>query len=252
MGRGTALALSAALTVLAACGLDTEIAAPDGSSPPTQPVAPDGASAAAAGLEEATVVRIIDGDTIEVRLADGRIERVRYIGIDTPETVAPGRPVEPWGPEATAANTALLGGGVVWLEKDVSEHDRFDRLLRYVYVPGADGDRLFVNEALVRRGLAQVATFPPDVKHTDRLLAAQKLARLEGLGIWAQQPTGEPTPAPSTETESATCDPSYPDVCIPPPPPDLDCGEISHRHFTVLPPDPHRFDGDRDGVGCES
>ena len=206
----------------------------------------------AAGLEQATVVRIIDGDTIDVRLADGRIERVRYIGIDTPETVAPGRPVEPWGPEATAANTALLAGGVVWLEKDVSERDRFDRLLRYVYVAGADGDRLFVNESLVRRGLAQVATFPRDVKHIDQLLAAQERARLEGLGIWAPQPAAEPAPARPTEAESATCDPSYPDVCIPPAPPDLDCGEISHRNFTVLPPDPHRFDGDEDGVGCES
>ena len=58
-------------------------------------------------------------------------------------------------------------------------------------------------------------------------------------------------PTPSPQTNENNCDPSYPTVCIPPPPPDLDCGDIPHRNFIVLQPDPHRFDGDKDGIGCE-
>jgi hypothetical protein len=67
----------------------------------------------------------------------------------------------------------------------------------------------------------------------------------------APAPEPEPTPQP-TPTPTGNCDPAYPTVCIPPPPPDLDCGDISYRNFKVLPPDPHHFDGDGDGVGCES
>ena len=66
------------------------------------------------------------------------------------------------------------------------------------------------------------------------------------------QPTSQPTLEQTPAEIKKDCDPSYPDVCIPSPPPDLDCGEISHRNFTVLPPDPHRFDGDKNGIGCES
>jgi hypothetical protein len=65
-------------------------------------------------------------------------------------------------------------------------------------------------------------------------------------------PTPVPTPVPTVVPPAGNCDPAYPSVCIPPPPPDLDCGEISFRNFTVLPPDPHGFDGDNDGIGCES
>jgi hypothetical protein len=71
-------------------------------------------------------------------------------------------------------------------------------------------------------------------------------------------PTSTPTPTPTskppspTQTQASNCDPSYPTVCIPPPPPDLDCGDITFRRFTVLPPDPHNFDSDKDGIGCET
>ncbi len=194
--------------------------------------------------EPATLVRVIDGDTIEVRFDDGTTETVRYIGIDTPETVAPGRPVEPFGPEASALNKELLAAGEVFLERDTSERDRFGRLLRYVYAVDATGALFFVNAALVRAGLATVATFPPDVKYVDIFVGAQDAAQADGLGIWASAPGSEPA--------VQRCDPAYPSVCIPPPPPDLDCGEISFRRFTVLAPDPHGFDRDRDGIGCES
>ena len=101
--------------------------------------------------EPARVVRIVDGDTIVVNVG-GRDEHLRYIGMDTPETVKPGSPVEWMGPEASRANAALVEGRTVILEKDVSETDRYDRLLRYVWL--ADGDRwTLVDLELVRAGL---------------------------------------------------------------------------------------------------
>jgi micrococcal nuclease len=192
------------------------------------------------------VVDVVDGDTIKVAIG-GVVYRLRYIGIDTPETVDPSRPVQWMGPEASAANKALVAGHEVVLEKDVSEVDRYGRLLRYVWLH--DGDSwLMVNYELVRRGFAHSATYPPDVRYQELFLAAEQEARDAEQGLWA--PTAGESPAPVRLMGS--CDPSYPTVCIPPPPPDLDCGDITFRRFEVLPPDPHRFDGDGDGIGCES
>jgi micrococcal nuclease len=90
---------------------------------------------------------------------------------------------------------------------------------------------------------------------------AETAARAVPKGLWAAcgvapgptvPPAGTTTSATTTTTSASSCDPSYPTVCIPPPPPDLDCSDISFRNFTVLQPDPHRFDGDKDGIGCES
>jgi micrococcal nuclease len=138
--------------------------------------------------ERAQVLRVVDGDTIQVRLTDGRVDRVRYIGIDTPETVAPDRPVEAWGAEATTFNEELLANGTIFLERDITNRDRFDRLLRYVYVAGPGDTQIFVNEALVTAGLASVTTFPPDVRYLDALLAAETEARLAERGIWGPAP----------------------------------------------------------------
>ena len=132
------------------------------------------------------------------------------------------------------------------LEKDVSETDRYGRLLRYVWV----GPVLF-NEVLVRQGYANVSTYPPDVQYQWRFVEAERAAREEGAGLWSAC-AAPPPPPPSQEPPRTGCDPSYPDVCIPSPPPDLDCSDIPYRRFQVRPPDPHRFDGDGDGVGCES
>lgn len=194
----------------------------------------------------AQVVRVIDGDTIDVSF-DGRVYRVRYIGMDTPETVNPNTPVECMGKEASAANARMVGGQTVRLEKDISETDRYGRLLRYVYV----GD-LFVNAELVRLGYAQVSTFPPDVRYQNLFLQLQSEARNAGRGLWGGciEPTQPPRVIPPT-TVRGNCDPSYPTVCIPPPPPDLDCPDIPYRRFAVVGSDPHRFDGDNDGIGCE-
>jgi micrococcal nuclease len=112
----------------------------------------------------ATVVRVIDGDTIEVNIK-GELHKVRYIGMDTPEVGQPG------GAEATSANAELVAGKIVQLEKDVSETDRYGRLLRYVWVDGT-----MVNAALIISGHAQVITYPPDVKYQQDFLELQRQA----------------------------------------------------------------------------
>jgi endonuclease YncB( thermonuclease family) len=315
----------------------------------------------------ATVTKVVDGDTIRVSI-DGVEYPVRYIGIDTPEPSSKDPIVKAFADSATAANEALVGGREVVLERDVSETDQFDRLLRDVWL--IDGAvPLLVNAELVRRGFAKVTTYPPDDKYVDLLTAAQNTATRATLGIWAPAPTASPavTPAPTPtpvvafddtdydiDSESRTtfrggagtytytalafirdratvrwavtaprkqscrvawrlepefdgtaikstvrvaagatksgnrryttsfadasfvvdstcskwtmsfqgyepaaagggnCDPSYPSVCIPPYPPDLDCGDISFRRFDVIGSDPHGFDSDNDGIGCES
>lgn len=130
----------------------------------------------------ATVRSVTDGDTIRVDFDGGPANQpVRYIGVDAPETVAPGVPVQPFGQEASRENARLLAGGRVCLERDVSEHDRYNRLLRYAWLP----DGTMVNEALVLAGLATVDTFPPDVKYVERFITAQHAAREAGRGMWA-------------------------------------------------------------------
>ncbi len=127
------------------------------------------------------VTRVIDGDTIE--LSTG--QKVRYVGMDTPETVDPRRPVGCFGKEASSENKKLVEGKEVILEKDVSETDKYSRLLRYVYLPLPDGNLLFVNDYLVRAGFAKVYTYPPDVKFNEQFLQAEREARTQNRGMWA-------------------------------------------------------------------
>lgn len=199
------------------------------------------------------VRRVVDGDTIE--LDDGT--KVRLIGIDTPESVDPRRPVECLGKEAAAHTASLLPPGtLVRLEYDVEREDRYGRTLAYVY---RAGDGLFVNAQIAADGFAQQLTIPPNVAEADEIAAAVAEARANGRGLWGGACDGTSTTATAGGSggggtpgaASGACDPSYPDVCIPPAPPDLDCGDVAPRRFRVLPPDPHRFDGDHDGVGCE-
>ena len=137
------------------------------------------------GPGRAEVVRVVDGDTIVVTVA-GTEERVRLIGIDTPESVDPRSPVDCFGPEASRATAELLPAGTaVRLVRDVEPRDRFDRLLAYVY--RAD-DGTFVNLALAASGFAHAATFPPNLAHTDELVAAVARARSEGRGLWGACP----------------------------------------------------------------
>jgi micrococcal nuclease len=259
--------------------------------------------------QEGRVVAITDGDTIRVLLR-GQEYAVRYIGIDTPEMGQPNAAA------ARDKNVALVSGKTVRLEKDVSETDRYGRLLRYVWV----GD-VMVNAELVRLGYAQAATFPPDVKYQQKFMALQKEAQAAGRGLWQRAataagaanlrggpgmnypvvggvkagdalslvarnargdwyqlasgawiaaslvanapaglpvaaviPTPPPTRPPAVRAAPAVpvkqCDPCYPDVCIPPVSYDLDCPEVPFCQFRVTC-DPHGFDGDHDGIGCE-
>ncbi len=133
-------------------------------------------------VANATVDRVVDGDTVVVDI-DGQRETVRLIGIDTPETVKPNSPVECFGPEASAATKALLPEGTpVRLERDVEARDDYDRLLVYLH---RSIDGLFVNLELVRTGYATLLTFPPNVAHVDDFVAAAETARAEGLGLWS-------------------------------------------------------------------
>lgn len=122
------------------------------------------------------VVRVIDGDTIE--LENGK--KVRYIGIDTPETVAPNKPEGCFGQEASNKNRELVEGKEVRLEKDVNETDRYGRLLRYVYV-----DEVFINEYMVKEGFAFAVSYPPDIGKQDILINAEKEAKEQNRGLWA-------------------------------------------------------------------
>ena len=134
-------------------------------------------SAAPSGLE-ATVVRVVDGDTIHVRLGD-RVEKVRYIGVNAPELHHPRKGEEPGGREASRVNRQLVSGQRVRLEMDVQPRDRYGRLLAYVWV----GD-VMVNAELVRLGYAQVMTIPPNVRYQQLFLKLQREAREAARGLW--------------------------------------------------------------------
>jgi micrococcal nuclease len=129
----------------------------------------------------AQVLRVVDGDTIQVRLDGGAVERVRYIGIDTPESVAPGRPVECYGPAAARENARLVGGSTVTLSTDEEQRDRYGRLLAYVR---RTSDGLFVNAALVRDGFATTLRIPPNVAHARRFADLERRARRARRGLW--------------------------------------------------------------------
>lgn len=134
------------------------------------------------------VTRVIDGDTIE--LASG--EKVRYVGIDTPESVDPRKPVQCFGVEASKRNKELVEGKEVRLEKDISDRDHYGRLLRFVYV----GD-VFINLELVKEGYAHAYDYPPDISKSELFRAAEKEAREAGRGLWGMC-SGE-TPTPSSD-----------------------------------------------------
>jgi micrococcal nuclease len=139
------------------------------------PAAPEPGSSATGRVE-----RVVDGDTIDVE-QDGRRVRVRLTGVDTPETVKPGSPVECFGPESSARTTALLDGERVRLEYDVETTDRYERRLAYVF-RAADG--VFVNEALLRGGYAERFRSTPNRRYVDRLIEAETAARRENAGLW--------------------------------------------------------------------
>lgn len=135
--------------------------------------------------ERALVTQVVDGDTIKVSL-QGEEKTVRLVGMDTPETVDPRRPVGCFGKEASNETKGLLNGKIVILQKDVSDTDKYKRLLRYVFLPLDDGRILFVNDYLVREGYAKVYTYPPDVKFNEQFRQAEQQARSSKKGLWGK------------------------------------------------------------------
>ena len=127
------------------------------------------------------MTRVVDGDTIHVRV-DGRRETVRYIGVDTPESVRPGTPVQCFAKRASAFNERLVEGERVRLELDLERRDRYGRLLAYVY---RARDGLFVNASLVRHGYAVPITVPPNVAHAGDFGRLASAARRKGRGLWS-------------------------------------------------------------------
>lgn len=146
------------------------------------------------------VTRVIDGDTIEIEGG----ERVRYIGIDTPETVDPRKPVQCFGVEASKKNKELVEGKMVRLEKDITDRDKYNRLLRYVFV-----DNVFINLELVKQGFAYSYSYPPDIKYQDQFLKAQQEAEKTKQGLWSACPIGQEqtisTPIITTTNENGEC-----------------------------------------------
>jgi len=158
--RAALLALAVAAAALVALGARHAIV---GDGPPP-----------AGGVVE----RVVDGDTVIVRAGGGAL-RVRLLGIDTPETVDPDRPVGCFGPEASAYTKHLLTGRSVTLVYDRELYDRYGRLLAYVYLRGR-----FVNASLIELGYARTLSVPPNTAHAAELASLERRAALDGRGLW--------------------------------------------------------------------
>lgn len=208
----------AALLLLLACACENaaETASPAATvsatttrtAPATGTVGASPGATAPPALTMAVVTHVVDGDTIDVEVA-GAEYTVRYIGVNTPETVDPRRGVECFGPEASAFNKQLVEGQTVGLEKDVSEVDQYGRLLRYVWV-GSE----MVNATLVREGYAQASTYPPDVKHQDEFTELQREAAEAGRGLWGEVCAETPTATPVVIPAPGACEYSGTDEAV--------------------------------------
>lgn len=199
-----------------------------------------------ADLQEVFLVtKVVDGDTIQINSG----QTVRYIGIDTPETSDPRTGVQCFGKEAAAKNRELVEGKQVHLEKDISETDRYGRLLRYVFV----GD-VFVNDELVRQGFAHASAYPPDVAFQDQFREAEQEAREQKRGLWAACDVWKDN-GDSSVSSSDQSSPKAQFVGE-----DKDCGDFkTHDEAQAFfitqggpSQDPHKLDQDKDGIACET
>ncbi len=234
------------------------------SAPPALSVNPgDRPAGIPPGAQKATVASNIDGDTISVGvtevggpLAPAAVYEIRLLEIDAPESTTT---MECFGREASDfAKSELPVGSVVYLLADKEDKDQNGRFLRYVW----DQEGEFYNDKAVRQGYAKAVLFEPNDLYIGQLREAEAEAKAAGRGLWGActsptpspqvTPPRRPSPTPSASPRrSSRCDPSYPDFCVAPRPPDLDCHHVGRQNFTVRPPDPHGFDANRDGIGCE-
>ena len=236
---------------------------PPAVSPVTEASAP--ATVEVAQNELPQVVSVGDGDTLRIRHS-GKTITVRLGCLDAPESTQ-----APWGQQSANRLKQLLPTGQAVQMREI-ERDRYGRTVAELFLGNQS-----VNLMMVKEGQAVVYTqYIENCAATkDQYLAAEAQAKAQRLGFWNQdnpvmpwdyrrgkrspnQPSSsatppQPTASSPTPTASTSCDAAYPDACIPPAPPDLDCKDIEYRNFRVLPPDSHRFDGrDNDGIGCES
>jgi endonuclease YncB( thermonuclease family) len=234
--------------------------------------------AAAQGTQvPATVIRVVDGDTVDIQLEDGTTERLRLIGIDTPEVVDPRKPVQCFGREASSHAHELLDGQVVMLEVDASQGQRdiYGRLLAYLWLP----DNRNFGEVMIADGFAHEYTYRLPYTYLDSFSAAQDTAMANQVGLWSPatcrgdttQPAGTLGTAPAPE-EPAPALPVAASAPVPDPVdatyagrfdplgPDRDCGDFrTHAEgqaFFIAAGGPgtdrHRLDGDHDGIACET
>lgn len=220
------------------------------------------------GDASATVTRVVDGDTVEINL-DGKTEDVRLLLVDTPETVHPNKPVQPFGPEASQFAKDKLAGEQVRIEYDGPKRDNYDRLLTYIWVDGNN-----FNKMLLEEGLARYAyVYDPPYTHSSAFMKAQNQAKSAGRGIWSrdnyvtndgfnaqEQQQSETEPSGNTNQESSSNDSGSGDLKYNPNGPDRDCSDFDvHENAQEFyeaaggpEEDPHRLDRDGEGTACDS
>ncbi|MBD2471566.1 thermonuclease family protein [Nostoc sp. FACHB-145] len=202
-------------------------------------------------LPKMTVVSVGDGDTLRVRNQQGQPVTIRLGCIDAPELKQ-----NPWGQQSKARLQQLLKVGQSVQVRSI-ERDRYKRLVAEIFVNNRS-----VNLTMLQEGQAVVyRQYLQGCNSTkNQFLQAEASAKSKKLGFWNQsQPTmpwdfrrgKKTTQGTNTRSQVQQCDSSYPDICIPPNSVDLNCPDIPYRRFKVIPPDPHGFDRDGDGVGCE-
>jgi micrococcal nuclease len=182
------------------------------------------------------VTKVIDGDTLDIKAKDGKTIAIRLTLVDAPETDEPGYTQA----KNFVSQNCLNKEAVV--DPDNNQNRSFSRLVAVVYCEGHN-----VNEAVIANGFATIYRSFCDVSEFANTVWAQKF----GCGN-NDNSNKNGASSKDDENEPSECDVSYPNVCIHSAPPDLDCGEIKHRNFKVLSADPHGFDGDGDGIGCDS
>lgn len=200
------------------------------------------------------VISVGDGDTIRVRNNKGQQLTIRLSCVDAPESRQ-----APWGEQSTNRLKQLLPVGQV-VSLKIVEKDKYGRTVAEVYKENQS-----INLQMVESGQAVVYTqyLNKCPKLKQRLLQAEAIAKKQRYGFWNQtnplmpwefrrRVAQKPKTVISSQPQQQQCDSSYPDFCIPPGASDLDCKDISYRRFRVVGNDPHEFDRDHDGIGCES